>query len=1250
MKRLIVIFLMLIRASAANAQGGSILWYWYDDGDGPAEVPLTDACPGGTPIPDGATIQIFWDNDGNGPDDDDPQPTLCDTPPLCEGGPVGTVNRNQFALNGEAQFIGAGYFAMESAFASVGGLPPNPQRYYLRLCIGGMRWESSVCTLTAGAREYGPSSFGANAYTWTCSNVPCAGCQPSAPPQNAAASVDRCDGIELTWSYPHQTDEDVLHYLVYRAGTLIATIVDTTVHSYLDTAAPVGQVTSYQLAAVKFCGQDSAVSPQVPANGNRPFPPPQPTTMTATENVCNNVTINWNYSSNQGLDYWAIFRAGVLVDTVINNLTPGSRTYVHVGAPGGVAQYCVYGVSNACSLGTPLCDNGEALQPPPQVQNVLATDGMCNVTQITWTDVTGETGYSVTRANSDGGSPTVIASNLAPGTVQFNYTTGACNTVYRFWVTANNTCGGVASVFDTGFMICTPSTPLSFQAADGVNCDMVALTWANASNETYYKIMRGIGSPTDSIGAAAENATSYNDSTAVPGTVYTYAVAAGNLCGTSANSTSNTGSRRAPPPQVTGVSATDDNCNNITITWTNITGEDSFQVRRDGLRIGVTAVNVINFVDNLATPGVTYAYTVIAYNACGGVESAPDNGMRPPGLDVPANVVASDMYCDSIVVTWDDVAGEDSFRVFRDAVQIGTTLQNVTTFTDFTSGPGTFSYMVAAFNVCGQSPMSNPDNGNQSIPPSQVTGLQAIHTCDSVSLEWMSVAQADSYFIRRDGNVIAILGAPVTQYMDDPGDANVHDYTVSAWSNECGSGAESEPVAVGPVTIPDQVTGVSASNNFCDHIEISWNSVAAADSYMISREDMFLASTGAADTIYLDYDVGSGITYHYRVFAVSGYCESGASESAEGISNVIPATPSGVVASDSVCEHILITWNDVNFETGYVVRRNGVAIAIVDEDTTQYVDTPAPGSYIYRIQALNDCGASLSSSPNPGTRYSAPVTPSGLVQTGGNCGAISFSWINGSRTQSVYIARNGVAIDTVVIPQSTYVDSVGVAGTYLYYLIAANHCGPSDTSTELEASAAEFPLTPENVTATDNDCDEVIVEWSPSPGTVDDYIIFRDGARFDSVGGDLTLYADSTVISGYAYVYAVSARSNSCGETAASFDVIAEIEMTSLPEAPQVVISIIGNDAILNWNSIAETAEGCPLIVTGYLVFYAPTSDGEYYYHGFTSDTTYTHVRAAQFTETMFYQVVAYTGAVNLAGLEEGMRMEAALEAMSDER
>jgi hypothetical protein len=85
-------------------------------------------------------------------------------------------------------------------------------------------------------------------------------------------------------------------------------------------------------------------------------------------------------------------------------------------------------------------------------------------------------------------------------------------------------------------------------------------------------------------------------------------------------------------------------------------------------------------------------------------------------------------------------------------------------------------------------------------------------------------------------------------------------------------------------------------------------------------------------------------------------------------------------------------------------------------------------------------------------------------------------------------------------------------------------------------------------------------------------------------------------------------------------------ECIATPEAPQITITLEGNDVRLSWNPITESIYGCPITASGYLIFFAEESGGPYWYHGFTTDTTYVHVRAMQFTTDRFYEVYCYVG------------------------
>jgi hypothetical protein len=152
---------LLIASVSAWAQGFAVLFlYLSEDG-----LPLTTTCNGSTPIPDGRTIKIFWDVDSDGPDLTDPQPTVCDVPPECDTGPVGTVNYNAFSFNGTAMGRGAGYFEPAALFVQSLDMP-NPPRFYLRVYESDgvtLLWTSAVKIVVSGVQDI---HFPRN--EWTC--------------------------------------------------------------------------------------------------------------------------------------------------------------------------------------------------------------------------------------------------------------------------------------------------------------------------------------------------------------------------------------------------------------------------------------------------------------------------------------------------------------------------------------------------------------------------------------------------------------------------------------------------------------------------------------------------------------------------------------------------------------------------------------------------------------------------------------------------------------------------------------------------------------------------------------------------------------------------------------------------------------------------------------------------------------------------------------------------------------------------
>jgi hypothetical protein len=81
------------------------------------------------------------------------------------------------------------------------------------------------------------------------------------------------------------------------------------------------------------------------------------------------------------------------------------------------------------------------------------------------------------------------------------------------------------------------------------------------------------------------------------------------------------------------------------------------------------------------------------------------------------------------------------------------------------------------------------------------------------------------------------------------------------------------------------------------------------------------------------------------------------------------------------------------------------------------------------------------------------------------------------------------------------------------------------------------------------------------------------------------------------------------------------------PSAPQNLQPVAsGNNMVLTWSPVTQTTTGLPMAVTGYAVLYSETPDAntdDYLFHGFTTNTTYTHAGVLHFSNHMYYRVVA---------------------------
>ena len=240
-------------------------------------------------------------------------------------------------------------------------------------------------------------------------------------------------------------------------------------------------------------------------------------------------------------------------------------------------------------------------------------------------------------------------------------------------------------------------------ATDG-ECDKVTITWNSVSGANYYHVWRG------STDLGTTENPSMDDNPPSCWTTYTYYVAAGNDCGESAKSSGNSGYMSCVPSVPTGVNATDGECDEVIVSWSQVSHATYYRVWRVTTDLGTTTS--FSMDDNPPNCDTTYTYYVSAGNDCGeSVKSSGNSGYKKCTPSTPTGVNASDRTSESsIYVSWIEVDHADYYEVYRQGSYRNTVYTN--SYTDQSLGYNkSYYYQVKACNNCGCSALSSLDYG-----------------------------------------------------------------------------------------------------------------------------------------------------------------------------------------------------------------------------------------------------------------------------------------------------------------------------------------------------------------------------------------------------------------------------------------------------------------------------------------------------------------------------------------------------------
>ena len=434
-------------------------------------------------------------------------------------------------------------------------------------------------------------------------------------------------------------------------------------------------------------------------------------------------------------------------------------------------QYCVATLDALGRLSVPACDEGGVDLAPPL--NVAASDSTFDDRiQVTWEDRSElADGYYIRR---DG----VPIDTVAASRRIYNDHDAVPNAAHTYCVIAFNDDGGASAAgCDAGFRVIVLA-PTEVRASDGDFEDRTAITWQSSSTTVaVFKVLRD-GVPIKTVGAGAR---SFADDGGTAGREYLYGVQAvtGRLEASSLSTDAGRRELRVP----INVAATDDAFEDrVEITWRDVSAHETgfvvYRARADSAAadsIGETNTGTTTFVDRTGEPGVTYRYSVAAFDANGEARGESERSEEDEGVRTllrPTAVDATDGdFEDRVEITWRDHSNaEDGYRVYRNGVEIASTTDNVTSIFDLHPPFGLASrYSVRAFDAFGTSVADDDTGSTTLLAPGSLNASDTYP--DRIELRWVDVSEVEQgYLLRAESADVVVwadtLTAGATGYTD----------------------------------------------------------------------------------------------------------------------------------------------------------------------------------------------------------------------------------------------------------------------------------------------------------------------------------------------------------------------------------------------------------------------------------------------------------------------------------------------------
>ena len=411
-----------------------------------------------------------------------------------------------------------------------------------------------------------------------------------------------------------------------------------------------------------------------------------------------------------------------------------------------------------------------------------------------------------------------------------------------------------------------------------------ALSWFRLANVDHYEIYRAQGTSNDFAKLYETNYLSYSNTSAVPGTTYTYKVRAIFKDGT-ASPFSEAVTITAVCPQVTKLAVGGDESGRPLLTWAAANGANGYAVYRsesaDGEFVKVASVSTTKYADTAAENGKTYYYYVIAVKNDAAYGLRSDVVSTTVELTVVEPVVGARQADGKPTLHWNKLQNAVSYQVYRATKENGEYVRVFTTkgltYTHVSAEAGkTYFYKVKALFADGTSQFSEFVSATfrpVSVNFAPVAGNR--DTDGKPTLHWNKLQNAVSYQVYRadskDGKYVRVFTTKGLTYTHVSAQLDkTYYYKVKAVFSD-GSTVFSE-ILSNTCTCgrPEVTVGHRAADGLP---RLKWAPVDGAQSYAVYRatkaDGKYVRVFKTTGTTYTHISAQPDTTYYYKVVAVT---------------------------------------------------------------------------------------------------------------------------------------------------------------------------------------------------------------------------------------------------------------------------------------------------------------------------------------------------------------------------------------------